>query len=107
MDRLVNRAESGAVLADISLVESNRRWQHPWHLVHRGSLHDHLKKVATEAAGGGTPARLHTSCRVVDVEPDKGILRLESGESVSADVLLGADGIYVSKCGYSPLRPST
>ncbi len=96
MERLVNMDELGAVLSDIPLVESNRRWQHPWHLVHRLNLHEHLKKIATGKDGTGTPARLHTSCRVAEADPERGILRLENGGAVSADVIIGADGIYVS-----------
>ncbi len=105
MDWLVMLDSSGAVLADMSLAETNRRrWQHPWHLVHRGHLHQSLKQAATAvaavddgaASSSPPPARLHTSSRVVRLDPEEGRVWLESGETVTADVVIGADGVSVS-----------
>ena len=98
---------TGGVLKEIPLFMANKRWQHPWQLVHRVALHDKLKKLATEeGAGVGPPARLHTSSTVVDIDPEKGIVTLESGETISADLVVGADGIYVS-CGKYEVAPES
>jgi 2-polyprenyl-6-methoxyphenol hydroxylase-like FAD-dependent oxidoreductase len=64
-------------------------------LVHRVGLHDKLMTVATSADGPGRPARLHTSSKVIEVDPVAGTIELENGNIVTADVIVGADGIYV------------
>lgn len=61
--------------------------------MHRAHLHEGLK-VAAQAPGPGTPARLHTSSRVVDIDPHSGNITLENGEVVNGDLVLGADGIH-------------
>lgn len=57
-------------------------------------MHDHLKRLATSTAGEGTPANLHTASKVVEVDPDTGTITLENGTTDTADVVVGADGIY-------------
>jgi 2-polyprenyl-6-methoxyphenol hydroxylase-like FAD-dependent oxidoreductase len=86
----------GLLIREVDLVEPNKRWQHPWHLVQRMALHNKLKSLATSPDGPGHPARLHTSSRVLRVDPAEGIIELEDGRVVAADVVVGADGVYVS-----------
>ncbi len=95
MNRLVNFNEHGDLLQDVDLRTANKRWQHPWHLVHRVNLRDALQKMATASDGPGAPARLDTASKVMEVDPDKGAIRLSDGRVVNADVVIGADGIYV------------
>ncbi|KAK3940044.1 hypothetical protein QBC46DRAFT_459220 [Diplogelasinospora grovesii] len=94
MDRLIEFTHAGEIRKDIDLVAANRRWQHPWHLVHRVSLHERLKQLATSETGDGPAAVLHTSSRAVEVGPEQGTVTLESGVVDTADVIIGADGIY-------------
>jgi 2-polyprenyl-6-methoxyphenol hydroxylase-like FAD-dependent oxidoreductase len=94
MSRYIERAQDGRTLKDVDLTESNARWPHPWQLVHRASFHQELKRVAVSGEGGGVPVILLSKHRVVDVNPQLGAT-LENGKLVSADVILGADGIYV------------
>jgi 2-polyprenyl-6-methoxyphenol hydroxylase-like FAD-dependent oxidoreductase len=68
-------------------------WQ-PWLLAHRVHLHDALKKKATCAEGPGSPAELHTSSRVVDVDVAAATVILESGQTVQGDLVIGADGVH-------------
>ena len=95
MQRLVEMSETGKVIKDVDLVDSLKRWQHPWLLSHRVNLHEHLKKLATAPEGVGSPAKLRTSSKVVEVNPEKGTVKLEDGTTTSADVVIGADGIFV------------
>jgi 2-polyprenyl-6-methoxyphenol hydroxylase-like FAD-dependent oxidoreductase len=95
MNHLREFSQEGALLKDIPLAEANKRWQHPWHLVHRVALHEKLKTVATSQDGPGFPARLHVSSKVVDIDPERGIVTTADGATVHADVIVGADGIYV------------
>jgi 2-polyprenyl-6-methoxyphenol hydroxylase-like FAD-dependent oxidoreductase len=78
----------------MNLEESNKLWQHPWQLVHRVRLYEELKRVAVSENGAGKPAVLHTSSKVTDVATDTGIITLENGTTIKADVVLGADGVY-------------
>lgn len=72
---------------------SASRWQHPWLLGHRADLHSELKKFATKDDGSGSPVTLRTSSRVAKVSTD-GVVILESGEEIKADVVVGADGVH-------------
>jgi 2-polyprenyl-6-methoxyphenol hydroxylase-like FAD-dependent oxidoreductase len=84
----------GQTLKDIDLTESNARWPHPWHLVHRASLHKELKRVATSEDRSGLPVKLFPHNRVVLVDAGQGVA-LENGNKIEADVIVGADGIFV------------
>ena len=95
MTHLVEFDKLGQLMKKLDLREPNKRWQHPWLLVHRASLHNQLKKLATSAEGEGPPATLHTASKVVEVDPENGTITLENGETSEADVIVGADGVYV------------
>jgi 2-polyprenyl-6-methoxyphenol hydroxylase-like FAD-dependent oxidoreductase len=41
-------------------------------------------------------AILHTSPKVLQVNPEAATLKLSDGREIEADVVIGADGIYVS-----------
>lgn len=96
MQYMEERSEKGDKLKDMDLRGMNAQWQHPWHLSHRINLHEKLKTIATAEDGVGTPARLHTSSKIVSVDAEKGQVSLADGTTVTGDVILGADGIYVS-----------
>ncbi|KAI9367290.1 hypothetical protein BJX61DRAFT_547626 [Aspergillus egyptiacus] len=72
---------------------SAETWRYRWTLVHRAHLHEGLK-IASQAPGPGIPARLHTSSKVVDIDPHRATITLENGKVVSGDVVLGADGVH-------------
>jgi 2-polyprenyl-6-methoxyphenol hydroxylase-like FAD-dependent oxidoreductase len=96
MSHLAEYDEKGVTTRQMDLTEPNKMWQHPWQLVHRVRLHDKLKSLATSSKGIGTPAVLHVSSKVLEVDTETATLTLEGGEMVKADVIIGADGIYVS-----------
>ncbi|KAL4927325.1 putative salicylate hydroxylase [Aspergillus undulatus] len=84
---------NGPEIFSLDIKKTAGFWRHRWLLVHRAHLHDGLK-AAAQAPGPGTPARLHTSNKVVDIDPHKATIALENGEVVSGDVILGADGVH-------------
>lgn len=73
-----------------------KAWQHPWMFSHRINLHEKLKSLVIEEGGVGAPVKLHTSSKIVSLDPEKGEVQLADGTTVVGDVILGADGIYVS-----------
>lgn len=61
---------------------------------HRQDLHAYLRSMATSVERGGLPAVLRTSARVSRCDCEKGIVMLEDGETMEADLIVGADGIH-------------
>ncbi|GAB7344283.1 hypothetical protein MBLNU457_2156t2 [Dothideomycetes sp. NU457] len=90
-------APHGAVVQEADLRMANKIWQHKWLLVHRAHLHTALREKAISKEGKGRPCELKLASKVVSVDPLKAEVTLESGEKVSGDVLLGADGVH-SRC---------
>jgi 2-polyprenyl-6-methoxyphenol hydroxylase-like FAD-dependent oxidoreductase len=95
MEYIAEYTDKGVEKRKVDLREPNKMWQHPWQLVHRKLLHETLKKAAT-GKGVGKPAVLKTSRKVLEVDPHTATLVFADGEKLSADLVVGADGIYVS-----------
>ncbi|KAI1299107.1 hypothetical protein F5Y03DRAFT_386370 [Xylaria venustula] len=94
-DRVVERSFTGEIIRDVDLTALNKMWwQHPWQLVHRVELHNKLKETATSKAEPGIPAVIRNASKVVDVDVNAGVVTLEDGTTVNADVVIGADGVY-------------
>lgn len=94
MEHVTEYDDKNNVTRVVSLAESNKQWQHPWHLVHRVNLHEELKRRAVDPAGEGPPAVLKMSSRVKDIDSVSAVAVLESGECVQGDVIIGADGVH-------------
>lgn len=63
---------------------------------HRRDLHDTLKKAAVSPDRVGDSVVLRTACKVTDCDPLKGSVTLEDGETITGDLIIGADGMYVA-----------
>ncbi|KAI4670487.1 uncharacterized protein J4E79_000769 [Alternaria viburni] len=85
---------NGKELFTVPLEHDAARWQHPWQLGHRVSLHSELKRLATCEEGEGKPAVLRLRAKVVDVDAKAGVVVLEDGEKIQSDVVVGADGVH-------------
>ncbi|KAJ7614106.1 FAD/NAD(P)-binding domain-containing protein [Roridomyces roridus] len=59
---------------------------------HRNDLHRELKRLAI-GEGFGPPAQLYLDTRIVACDPDAGSITLATGETIHADLVVGADGI--------------
>lgn len=79
------------------LSNDNKKWEHPWHLVHRGHLHLALWAKATGKGGKGQPCELRLAHRAKFVDPHRAEVTLENGDVISGDLVLGADGVH-SRC---------
>ncbi|KAJ6110626.1 hypothetical protein N7486_002861 [Penicillium sp. IBT 16267x] len=80
-------------------------------IIYRGNdLHKALKSAATSTYRNGEPVTTRVSSRVVSCEPSEGKVTLDSGEVLTADVIIGADGMwkssYKSNIRHSVLRKS-
>ncbi|KAI9147320.1 FAD-dependent monooxygenase OpS4 [Paramyrothecium foliicola] len=92
--RVTEFTAKNEVLRDINIEESNKIWQHPWHLIHRVRLHEELKMRATSAEGPGVPADLRLCSRVIDVDIASATVTLENGDKIKGDLVIGADGVH-------------
>jgi salicylate hydroxylase len=61
---------------------------------HRQDLHTALKKAATSPDLAGKPVEIRTAAKVTACDPDKGTITLDDGETLEADIVIGADGIH-------------
>jgi salicylate hydroxylase len=88
--RLFNTGEAWRV-QDLGAT-AEQRFGSPYWLVHRGDFHQVLVRALLERA----PGAVHVGARVTDFQQGIGglMLRLESGEQVHGDVLIGADGVH-------------
>lgn len=92
--RLSQWFPDGKEMFSVDLEKDAERWQFPWQLGHRVSLHSELKRLATTEEGKGKPAILKTRSRVVNVDPTEGVVTLDGGETIQSDVIVGADGVH-------------
>lgn len=66
---------------------------------HRQDLHSLLIKAAQDPSRAGPVVTIKTSSRVTACDCDAGIITLQNGETMEADLIVGSDGIH------SALRP--
>ncbi|PIG85476.1 zeaxanthin epoxidase [Aspergillus arachidicola] len=60
---------------------------------HRADLHQALRERATSPDYPGQPVELRLSSRVLDCDCETGTVKLENGETIQGDLVIGADGI--------------
>ncbi|CAK5269570.1 unnamed protein product [Mycena citricolor] len=60
---------------------------------HRTDIYEELKRIALHPDLGLPPVAMRFGCKVSSCSPEAGDVVLESGETVHADLVLGADGI--------------
>lgn len=94
MERLTEYTAAGEETRSMSTAQSSTMWQHPWLLAHRVHLHEMLRKGALRTDGKGKPAQLHTSSKVVDVDPINATVTTEDGVKYEGDLVLGGDGVH-------------
>ncbi|PQE22103.1 salicylate hydroxylase protein [Rutstroemia sp. NJR-2017a BVV2] len=61
---------------------------------HRVDLHEELMRLATGEEGEGIPARLRNRAEVVKYNTEAGSVTLKDGSTLSADLIIGADGVH-------------
>lgn len=88
--RVVERNAANETLLEIP-IDARSKFGGPWLLNHRVDLHNELKRLATE---GDDPVELLTGKAVADIDCEGGIVTFADGSTMSADVIVGADGIH-------------
>lgn len=85
----MRRWEGGEKLGAASLMpEVEQRHGAPQYVVHRADLHKALMDAAAEVA------ELRVNCTVQEIDFEKPAVTLQNGSVISADIVVGADGMY-------------
>jgi salicylate hydroxylase len=87
--RLWNTGQSWK-LFDLGM-ESVERYGFPYITIHRGDLHGVIAQALLEAKPGAI--HLNRKCVALSQRPDHVELRFETGEAVTAKLIVGADGV--------------
>lgn len=91
------RFSDGAILGESQMgQELERRFGAGYWCMHRADLHAALVDVATRDDGVGMPVEVRLACAATGVSatgPDQARLSTSAGDELTADVLVGADGI--------------
>ena len=66
----------------------------PYLLSHRVDLHEALRDLATSPNGPGKPAEILNGKRIISYDAEAGSVKLEDGSTLSADLIVAADGVH-------------
>ncbi|KAI5450866.1 hypothetical protein NCC49_002607 [Naganishia albida] len=84
--------KSGHVKYNIP-VDTKAEFGVEWVLCHRVDVQAELHRLATRPDGPGEPAKVLLNSRVVECDTERGSVTLKDGTVMTADVIIGADGI--------------
>lgn len=88
LERLVTVSRTGQMLSDLSLGRLSAKAGAPSHDVHRAGL----QRLLADALGRDA-IRLGSRCVDVQQDSSRATVKLENGESVATDLVVGADGV--------------
>jgi salicylate hydroxylase len=96
IQRLVMRDwKTGKIAGEAPTGDFKKKFGSDYYGCVRVDLHDQLKKEATQRDGPGRAALLKTGWRCTGVNEVQGEATFENGEKVTADLIIGADGVNV------------
>ncbi|KAK0467871.1 salicylate hydroxylase [Desarmillaria tabescens] len=85
--------DTGKILNQYNLDNYEEQWGNVYNMFHRQDMHATLFKTATSGEGKGTPATVVIDHICQSVDPEKGTVTFTNGRTISADLIIGADGI--------------
>ncbi|KAG7445926.1 salicylate hydroxylase [Guyanagaster necrorhizus] len=85
--------DTGKILNQYNLDNYEKEWGNVYNMFHRQDMHATLLKTATSSEGKGTPATVVIDHICQSVDPEKGTVTFTNGRTISADLIIGADGI--------------
>lgn len=84
---------SGQVTSTYDLGDYRARFGTDYNNFHRIDIHNLLKQTAIQEVGKGSPCKLQTWHKAVEIDPEVGSILFENGSKVTADAVICADGI--------------
>ncbi|KAF8911886.1 salicylate hydroxylase [Mucidula mucida] len=85
--------ETGKILNQYNLDGYEEQWGNVYNMFHRQDMHATLLKTATSPEGEGTPCTVCVDHICESVDYEKGTVTFTNGRTISADLIIGADGI--------------
>lgn len=89
---LTMRDWEGNILEEYDLHDYGEKWGHVYNMFHRQDMHFMLMEAATSPEGEGEPAELYIDYICESVDTEKGEVTFRNGNTVTADLVIGADG---------------
>ncbi|KAK5989206.1 FAD-dependent monooxygenase OpS4-like protein [Cladobotryum mycophilum] len=87
----VRDSKDGSLLCATRLHEFEKRYEAPYIVVHRAALHAILHRHAVRAG-----AEILLNSRVIEYDFENGVVQLQNGDKLEADLIIAADGINSS-----------
>ncbi|KAG7527658.1 hypothetical protein FFLO_06720 [Filobasidium floriforme] len=107
LQKLVMRDyKTGAVdmIYDMSAYE--QKWGFPYYMFHRQDMLRMMITTATQTAGQGPPSTLKILHSARSIDFDRGEIEFENGLRVTADLIIGADGVVSKTRALMDLEPT-
>ncbi|KAH8698368.1 putative salicylate hydroxylase [Talaromyces proteolyticus] len=76
------------------LKQASERFGAAYVAVHRVDLHNELMRLAGVDQPGARGVELHLSSRVIQIDPEAGLVEFVDGRIEKADLIIGADGLH-------------
>jgi salicylate hydroxylase len=90
---IMHEWDSGEVKSTYDLGDYRTRFGTDYNNFHRIDLHNVLKETAISQSGSGKPCKLEVWHKATSVDAENGVIAFENGNTVTADVIIAADGI--------------
>ncbi|KAH0536647.1 hypothetical protein FGG08_006492 [Glutinoglossum americanum] len=93
---LTARADTLEPLYKGSFSDFTDKYGSMWYSSHRVDLHNELKLLATQEDASGKPVEIHLASKVVDIDPNAGIITLADGSIHAGGLIVAASGIHTT-----------
>lgn len=94
MEVVTGEGDSISKLGQYEFAGYEKAFGSPYFLAHRVDLHEALKYMATSSNGPGKPTEIINGAQIVSYDAEAGIVNLANGPSLSADLVIAADGLH-------------
>ncbi|KAL9050445.1 MAG: hypothetical protein Q9162_006626 [Coniocarpon cinnabarinum] len=81
-------------VASTDLEDAEQVYGAPVFTMHRADLHNELMRVAKSTSSDLPPVSLSAASKVKSADPSKGVVELDDGSCLHADLIVGADGLH-------------
>ncbi|KAJ7499344.1 salicylate hydroxylase [Mycena latifolia] len=105
MNLVMREWETGKVQNDYKLDKYEEEWGNVYNMFHRQDMHKTLLETATSTEGKGTPCKVFIDHICDTVNAEAGTVTFKNGVTITADLIIGADGIRSAVRGQLGIVP--
>ncbi|KAL8293242.1 hypothetical protein RQP46_000936 [Phenoliferia psychrophenolica] len=84
---------TGDVMSTYDLSDYKERWGTEYYMFHRQDMHKMLMDCALSQEGEGPPVKFVPFAKCASVDCEAGVVTFEDGREITADLVVGADGV--------------